>query len=275
MFHRYEHSLLKECQKVEISVTNEQIKIIEKDTITQAKGGSFYQHRAGRIGASKCHAVCNSDPTQPLQSLIKTICYTDVFNFSTAATRYGCKHEDVAIAEYEKQMKLKYENFKVVKCGTFINKDFPFLHATPDFLCSCDCCGPGLDEQSSCLEKNDSKFVLKKSHSYYSQVQQQQLHTVPDQDYCDFVVFAVQNDFVQLIQERITPDNIHWQQQLPKLSLFWRICILLEIMGRWYARKLNMKTPPAVQVDGDCGDCGDWSYARKVFHNLCQKLSLH
>ena len=99
--------------------------------------------------------------------------------------------------------------------------------------------------------KNDSKFVLKKSYSYYSQVQQQ-LHTVPDRDYCDFVVFAVQNDFVQLIQERITPDNIHWQQQLPKLSLFWRICILPEIMGRWYTRKLNMKTPPAVQVDGDC-----------------------
>ena len=137
--------LLKECKKVEISLTDEQIKIIEKDTITQAKGGSFYQHRAGRIGASKCHAVCNSDPAQPSQSLIKTICYPDVFNFSTAATRYGCKHEDVAIAEYEKQMKLKHENFKVVKCGTFINKDFPFLQATPDFLCSCDC-GPGLGE---------------------------------------------------------------------------------------------------------------------------------
>ena len=106
-------------------------------------------------------------------------------------------------------------------------------------------------KQSSCLEKNDSKFVLKKSHSYYSQVQQQ-LHTVPDRSYCDFVVFAVQNDFVQLIQERIAPDNIHRQQQLPKLSLFWRICILPEIMGRWYTRKLNMKTPPAVQVDGDC-----------------------
>ena len=143
--------LLKECKEVEISLTDEQIKIIEKETITQAKGGSFYQHRAGRTRASKCHAVCNSDPAQPSQSLIKAICYPDVFNFSTAATRYGCKHEDVAISEYEKQMKLKYENFKVVKCGTFINKDFPFLQATPDFLCSCDC-GPGLGgEQNSCF----------------------------------------------------------------------------------------------------------------------------
>ena len=130
----------------------------------------------------------------------------------------------------------------------------------------CPYCIDGVDfesyalKQSSCLEKTDSKFVPKKSHSYYSQVQQQQqkqqqqqqqqqLHTVPYRDYCDFVVFAVQNDFVQLIQERITPDNIHWQQQLPKLSLFWRICIVLEIMGRWYTRKLNMKSPPAVQVD--------------------------
>jgi len=102
--------LLKECQKVEFSLTDEQIKIIEKETITQAKGGSFYQRRAGRIGASKCHAVCKSDPAQPSKSLIKTICYPDVFNFSTAATRYGCKHEHMAIAEYEKQMKLKHKN---------------------------------------------------------------------------------------------------------------------------------------------------------------------
>ena len=29
-------------------------------------------------------------------------------------------------------MKAKHNNFKAVKCGTFINKDYPFLHATPD-----------------------------------------------------------------------------------------------------------------------------------------------
>ena len=123
-------------------------------------------------------------------------------------------------------------------------------------ICSCDFCGLGLGEvkcpyciegkdfdsydqkQSSCLEKIGSEFVLKRSHSYYSQVQQQ-LHNISDRVYCDFIVCAIiENEFVQLVQERITPDHNHWEEQLPKLSLFWRICIIPEIMGRWYTRKL-------------------------------------
>ena len=57
---------------------------------------------------------------------------------------------------------------------------------------------------------------------------------------------------MQLNTERITPDNSYWLEQLPKLSLFWRICILPEIMGRWCTRKLGMKPPGGLQVDGDC-----------------------
>ena len=116
--------------------------MIDKENINQAKSSAFYHHRAGRIGASQWHAACHTDPAQPSQSLIKTICYRDVLNFPSAATRHGCKHEElatVAIAEYEKQMKAKHNNFKAVKCGTFIKKDYPFLHATPDFICSYDC----------------------------------------------------------------------------------------------------------------------------------------
>ena len=101
--------LLEQYHKVEISLTNGQIEMIEKETINQAKGSAFYHHRAGQIGASQCHAACHTDPAQPSQSLIKTICYPDVFNFSTAAARHGCKHEELAIAEYEKQMKTKQQ----------------------------------------------------------------------------------------------------------------------------------------------------------------------
>lgn len=32
--------------------------------------------------------------------------------------------------------------YKVIKCGTFINEDYPWMHETPDFLCSRHCgCG--------------------------------------------------------------------------------------------------------------------------------------
>ena len=145
--------------------------MIEKETIYQAKSSAFYHHRAGRIGASQWHAACHTDPAQPSQSLIKTICYPDVFNFSSAATRHGCKHEElatVAIAEYEKQMKAKHNNFKAVKCGTFINKDYPLLHANPDFICSCDCCGLGLGEVKCpyCIDAKEFDSYVKRGNVY-------------------------------------------------------------------------------------------------------------
>ena len=43
-------------------------------------------------------------------------------------------------------MKEKHINFEVKKCRTFINKQYPWLHATPDFLISCDCFGEGCGE---------------------------------------------------------------------------------------------------------------------------------
>ena len=62
-------------------------------------------------------------------------------------------------------MKLKHENFKVVQCGTIVNREYPFLHATPDFLCSCSCCGDGCGEVKCpyCIDGIDfDSYVLKK-----------------------------------------------------------------------------------------------------------------
>lgn len=118
----------------DLKVSDEQTKAIERDTVDQAKGGAFFRHRAGKIGASKCRTASHTDPSQPLQSLIKSICYPSIFRFSTAATKHGCKHEALAIAAYEKTMKETCANFVVTKCGTIINKKYPFLHAIPDFF---------------------------------------------------------------------------------------------------------------------------------------------
>ena len=67
--------LLKKCNEVEIKLTENEIFAIERDTFDQAAGKSFFRHHAGRIGASRCHAVCHTDPAKPSQSLIKSICY--------------------------------------------------------------------------------------------------------------------------------------------------------------------------------------------------------
>ena len=118
----------------------------------------------------------------------------------------------------------------------FVNKDYPWLHATPDFLCSCDCCGEGCGEikcsyciencnfdkcimkPSSCLEKKEDSFCLKENHQYYYQVQQQIFTT--KRKYCDFVVFAVNKDSSCFIHDRIYPNHDHWNNVVPKLAKF-------------------------------------------------------
>ena len=58
-----------------------------------------------------------------------------------------------------------------------------------------------------------------------------------------FVVCAInEKKSMNLIVLRIYPDVQHWNSVLPKLETFWRICILPEILGRWYTRRCTV--PP-------------------------------
>ena len=155
-------------------------------------------------------------------------------------------------------MKKTHCNFTLTRCGLFINDKHPFLHATPDFLTSCDCCGLGCGEvkcpislrdydfekytleKNACLEKVDSVFCLKRHHNYYFQVQQQ-LFTLIDRKHFDFAVCAISPDRKpQIVKERVYPDSKHWDTVVPKLEAFWRVCILPEILGRWYTRKCTL-----------------------------------
>ena len=177
---------------------------------------------------------------------------------------------------YEAAVKSGHVNLAVKKCGLFIYKQHEFLHATPDFLVSCVCYGTGCGEvkclsiikdgnfenfaqhKNSCLEKVNGHLQLRNSHSYYYQVQQQ-LFSVPGIKYCEFVVCAIDGKkSMNLIVLHIYPDVQHWNSVLPKLETFWRICILPEILGRWYTRRCPV--PPKLPYeDGIC-------FFRKIRH---------
>ena len=249
--------LLKVCNDVKVELSKEQIKAVERDTRSQAKGNNFFKHRSGRIGASQSKAACQTHPAMPSQSLIQSICYPELNKLNTEAVCHGCKHEQDAINAYENAMKKEHVNFKVVKCGLIINEEYPWLHASPDFLCSCDCCGEGCGEvmcplcvencdfesyvlkPSSCLEKDSTgNFKLKKTHQYFYQCQQQIF--TGGKLYCDFVVSAFDHDGrPKQVRQRISPAEDHWKVVVPKLTNFWRKCILPEVLGRWYTRCHN------------------------------------
>ena len=77
-------NLLRECKKIHLRISDAEIELVERETLNQARESSFYWHRARRIGASQSKAASHIDPFQPSQSLIKTICYPNVFKFIIA-----------------------------------------------------------------------------------------------------------------------------------------------------------------------------------------------
>ncbi|PFX11983.1 hypothetical protein AWC38_SpisGene24131 [Stylophora pistillata] len=241
--------LLKVCMSIKLDITKENIDQVERDTIKQAKGINFFEHRAGRIGASQSKSACHTNPALPSQSLIKQICYQELAKFSTEATEHGCRHKAFAIRTYEEFMKTHHVNFKVKECGLAINEDMPWLHATTDLFCECDCCDEGVGEVKCpfCLENCDFESYEKKSntcltkdiqgcytlphdHPYYYQIQQQ-LFTAK-RPFCDFVVCAVGLSQVMPVHQHILPDKPHWDSVVPKLENFWSVCILPEILIR-------------------------------------------
>ena len=57
--------LLRKCAEIDINLSDADLELIEKDTRTQARGTSFFWHRAGRIGASSSWAASHSKPAMP------------------------------------------------------------------------------------------------------------------------------------------------------------------------------------------------------------------
>ncbi|KAK2555743.1 hypothetical protein P5673_022310 [Acropora cervicornis] len=254
---------------VNLDLNDSELCAIEADTRKQFKGNLFFRHRAGRIGASVSWAVAHSNPMQPSQSLIKSLCYPHLFRVTSKAITHGKKYEKTAVETYVSLMSQTHKDFQVKYCGMIVDKEHPWLHATPDFMASCSCCGDGCGElkcpygikngdfenyiskTTSCLEKVNGEIRLKRNHQYYYQVQQQL--NITKLKYCDFVVFAFNvNNQPVIFYERIYSDFPLWESLQPKLTKFWRICILPEILGRWYTRKCHM--PSLVQVPVSCSD---------------------
>lgn len=84
--------------------------------------------------------------------------------------------------------------------------------------------------------------MLKRKHNYHFEVQQQ-LFTLPERKCNYFAVFAIDADEnAHLVRERIYPEPQRSNTVLPKLEVFWRICILWEILGRWFTRRCDVLT---------------------------------
>ena len=80
--------------------------------------------------------------------------------------------------------------------------------------------------------KCNQRLKLKRTHKYFYKVQQQ-LFTLPERKYCDFVVYSIDSEGNScIVCDRINADPLHSKTVLQKLEAFLKICILPEVLGR-------------------------------------------
>ena len=261
--------LLSACKDVEISVSEEQAKAVEAATRDQASSKLWFRFRAGRITASKMKTACCTDPKQPAQSLIKSVCYPESYRFTSKATTWGCNHEKFARDMFIDVHKESHENVKVHDTGFFINPSVPFLGASPDGLVSCDCCGVSVIEVKcpfcvksdmldsvSYLEKDsEGKLTLNRNHQYFYQVQTQLGVCKLESAY--LVVWTEKDLHV----ECILFDEEFWDTICQKSKNIFDTAIMPELVGKFYTRlsstMANVSSQPGVSTSAEShgSDC--------------------
>lgn len=227
-----------------MEITDAESKILEASTILQRDSAIWLHERRKRLTASFFGQVLNKLPYTKCDNLVKSILYQ---NTDTAGMKYGRLHEQDA-----KKYLTDKLGIKVSPCGLFVNKDMPYLGATPDGVIDDD----GIIEikcPSSCaslspeaaimmkkfsffsFNKKNNKIEINKKHKYYFQVQGQ-IH-ISDRKYCIFVLWTP----LGVYTENIPKDEELWiKYMLPKLKNFYFDCLLPEIVDPRHIRSMEI-----------------------------------
>lgn len=197
-----------------LDITDETLINIEEATRNQAKCNLWFALRAGRVTASNFRAVCATRVQKPSLSLLKRICYPQMYKAVFRAGMYGCQHEATALKRFY-EIHRPIHTCKVSSCGLFINRKFPWCAATPDALLHCQTCGiccveikcPYCARDSSvfeitkegkrCLLKTPTGMMLNRKHAYFYQVQMQM--AVTNCTSCFFVVWSKKDIYIEKV----------------------------------------------------------------------------
>ncbi|XP_063226423.1 uncharacterized protein LOC134533104 [Bacillus rossius redtenbacheri] len=235
-----------------LQLTQEDRQQLERDTILQAGSGKWLETRRKILTASNFGKVCRRRASTSCANLVRSIVYTsDILN--VPAIYHGKKFEVMAIEQLEKQ-----EGIKVGKSGLFIDKELPFLGATPDGVIGekglaevkCPSSAIGKDVTAAVKQGNirylsfeGDELKLKKTHSYFYQVQGQ-LH-ISEREYCIFGVWTSVEKEMAIF--RIERDDNFWKQEMePHLTKFYYNCILPELVDPRHTRSMEIRDPPYI-----------------------------
>ncbi|XP_062603648.1 uncharacterized protein LOC134265461 [Saccostrea cucullata] len=204
-----------------LMVDERKIQQIEESTRGQSKNTKWFEAREWRLTASRFGEVCRATCRRNTSKLCCSILCS---NIKTKAILHGKNYEKKALKLFENKLGIKTR-----ECGLFVCLDYPYLGASPDAVvddsaivevkCSYsgknDMVKPGGHFKYLTTDDNGN-IALKKSHSYYDQIQGQLY--ISKREVCYFVVFTLKDLFVQ----KIHLDKHYCENSLlPKLKVFF------------------------------------------------------
>ena len=224
-------------------------KISELESATRAQGSGqeaaaniWMAERRKRITASACGQIAKRRATTKVAGLVKTLLYS-TFRGNTA-TQWGSMREETTKQAYIQEKKKVSPAIAVKECGFTVHHQHNWLGASPDGLVY-DPTAPdpegvveyknpysirttSLHDAASqrkdfCLTLKDGSLKLKRSHSYFYQIQATMFCT--ERKWCDFVVSTT----IDLHVERITFDPTFWKVACSRLRSFYFSAILPEL----------------------------------------------
>ena len=103
------------------------VSAVEKSIRDQSEPKLWFKCHAGRITAPGMKVVCKTNPALPSQDLIWSVCYPEVFRFTSSATCWGCEHQNSALEHYKRSLQEKHDDFSVTNSGLVLKTEWPYL----------------------------------------------------------------------------------------------------------------------------------------------------
>lgn len=207
---------------------------VELRTRGQSDNKLWFEARKGRITASLFHDVLKRKESTNPGKLVEKIIGENNEQLTTAAIKWGLKHENIAKKRYQAHMRLHgKEKISVKNCGLFLLQSFIAIGASPDgivqtntntYLVEIKC--PFKWRNSTILEAckspdfycyldSNNKIQLKQNHRYYTQIQGQM--GVCQYKVCHLVLYTLQD----LTVIEIPFNAVFWESLLSKLKTFY------------------------------------------------------
>jgi hypothetical protein len=248
-----------EFMATRVTVSNEQIQDLERNTRSQSSCSLWKDERLKRLTSSHFGEVMRKMPSRPVSRLVERLLHS---SFSgNEFTRKGLQEERTTIEEYILRKKERSDEVRVERVGLVVDREHNFLAASPDGKVVCTDGQVGLIEVKNllqnkkltfaaataahksgfCLEKTaGKKLQLKRTHNYYYQCQGQlNILKVP---WLDFVVRRTQPYEMHI--ERIVRDEELWEYtMLPKLKAFYFSAMIPELAVPRFGKSPGIREP--------------------------------